>query len=64
MLYHWGGYIVTPGYTDDVTYASGGNPYGPSVTVGSDHADPTKDDLAHARYMGKRLAETAAKLVD
>ncbi|MAQ13969.1 MAG: NAD(P)H dehydrogenase [Sandaracinus sp.] len=62
MFYHWGGYIVTPGYTDPLTFASGGNPYGPSVTVGSDGDDPTEADLTHAKYLGKRVTETAAKL--
>lgn len=62
MIYHWGGYIVTPGYTDDSVSASGGNPYGPSVTVGQDLDDPTEQNLAHAKYLGKRVTETAAKL--
>jgi len=62
-LYHWGGYIVTPGYTDPLVFASGGNPYGPSVTVGQNGDDPTDADFAHAKYLGKRVTETAAKLV-
>jgi NAD(P)H dehydrogenase (quinone) len=32
-MYHWGAIVVTPGYTDPVLYAAGGNPYGTSVTV-------------------------------
>lgn len=62
MLYHWGGYIVTPGYTDSSVFEAGGNPYGPSVTVGQDGNGMTDADLAHAKYLGKRVAETAAKL--
>lgn len=61
-LYHWGAVIVTPGYTDPLVYASGGNPYGPSVTVGTKNTPPTDADLAHARYLGKRVTETAKKL--
>ncbi len=61
-IHHFGGLIATPGYTDKVTYASGGNPYGPSVTVGQDGKPPTDADLAHARYLGKRIAELATKL--
>jgi len=61
-LYHWGGYIVTPGYTDPLVFESGGNPYGPSVTVGQNGDGPTDADIAHAKYLGKRVAETAAKL--
>ncbi len=59
-IYHFGGYIVTPGYTDPVVYASGGNPYGVSVTAGG--GGPTDADLAHARYLGKRVSEVAQKL--
>ena len=61
-FYHFGGYIVTPGYTDPLTFESGGNPYGPSVTTGSDGAGPTEADIAHLRYLGRRVAEVAAKV--
>lgn len=50
-IYHFGGYIVTPGYTDLAVSAAGGNPHGVSVTAG-----------AHARYLGKRVAEVAQEL--
>ena len=59
-IYHFGGYIVTPGYTDPLVFAAGGNPYGVSVTAGG--GGPTEADLAHARYLGKRVAEVADKL--
>lgn len=59
-IYHFGGYIVTPGYTDPLVYASGGNPYGVSVTAGG--GGPSEADLAHARYLGKRVAEVADRL--
>jgi NAD(P)H dehydrogenase (quinone) len=59
-IYHFGGYIVTPGYTDPLVFAAGGNPYGVSVTAGP--GGPTEADLAHARYLGKRVAEVADKL--
>jgi NAD(P)H dehydrogenase (quinone) len=61
-LYHFGGIIVTPGYTDPLVMAAGGNPYGPSVTTGMKGDPPTPADLAHASYLGKRVAEMAAKL--
>ncbi len=32
-LYHWGMIVVAPGYTNEITYAAGGNPYGTSVSV-------------------------------
>jgi NAD(P)H dehydrogenase (quinone) len=58
-FYHFGGVIVSPGYTDPVTFASGGNPYGPSVTA---NAPPTDHDIAHARYLGKRIADISRKI--
>jgi NAD(P)H dehydrogenase (quinone) len=60
-LYHFGGYIVTPGYTDPLVFASGGNPYGPSVTTGGD-GGVTEADAAHGAYLGKRVTEVADKL--
>jgi len=58
-FYHFGGLIVTPGYTDPLVFKSGGNPYGPSVTA---TGAPTEADLAHARYLGKRVTEMAKKI--
>lgn len=58
-FYHFGGVIVTPGYTDPIAFKTGGNPYGPSVTA---NAPATEDDLAHAKYLGKRVAEMAQKI--
>lgn len=62
IVYHFGGYVVTPGYTDPLVFASGGNPYGPSVTTGQEGNGPTEADLAHGAYLGKRVAEVAAKV--
>lgn len=59
-FYHFSGIIVTSGYADPITMKSGGNPYGPSVTVGT--GGPTDADLEHARFLGRRVAEMAAKL--
>jgi NAD(P)H dehydrogenase (quinone) len=61
-IYHFGGVIVTPGYTDPLVFASGGNPYGVSVTTGQQGAGPTEQDLAHARYLGQRVTEMARKV--
>ena len=61
-IYHFGGYIVTPGYTDPLVFGAGGNPYGVSVTTGMQGNGPTDADLAHARYLGKRVTEVAKKL--
>lgn len=61
-IYHFGGLIVTPGYTDGSVFANGGNPYGVSMSVPMNSPGPSAQTLAHARYMGKRVSEIAAKL--
>lgn len=61
-IYHFGGLIATPGYTDPLVFASGGNPYGVSVTTGPNGDGPTGADLAHAEYLGKRVTELAKKV--
>jgi len=61
-IHHFGGIIATPGYTDASVFAAGGNPYGASVTTGPEGRAPNEAELAHARYLGKRVAELAAKL--
>jgi len=61
-IYHFGGIIASPGYTDKSVFASGGNPYGVSFGAGPEGKLPDGATLAHARYMGKRVTELAAKL--
>jgi NAD(P)H dehydrogenase (quinone) len=61
-IYHFGGIIATPGYTDPVVFPSGGNPYGVSVTTGPNNDGPTAANLAHAEYLGKRVTLLADKL--
>lgn len=60
-IYHFGGYIVTPGYTDSSVNEAGGNPYGVSATASGDELDPKI--IAHAKYMGHRVTSVARKLV-
>src|SRR5665213_1632040 len=51
-MMHWGAIIVAPGYTDPVTYAAGGNPYGTSITAGQ---GPISDEAKAAiRFQAKR----------
>lgn len=57
---HWGAILVPPGYTDPVIYASGGNPYGASVTATGGPLSDT--DLASIRHQARRVVEFAAKL--
>lgn len=61
-IYHFGGFLVTPGYTDPAVFGAGGNPYGVSVTTGQEGNGPSEADVAHAHVLGKRVAEIAAKL--
>ncbi len=56
---HWGAILVPPGYTDPAIFASGGNPYGASVTqTGTVGAE----DEATIRHQARRLVQVAAKL--
>ena len=49
--------------TELLTTQSGGTPYGPSHTAGIDNKLPLTDEEKHlCRALGKRLAETVAKL--
>ncbi|MFO7562171.1 MAG: NAD(P)H:quinone oxidoreductase [Enhygromyxa sp.] len=59
-FYHFSGIIVPSGYADSIVMKTGGNPYGPSVTAGA--GGPSAEDLEHARFLGRRVAELAAKL--
>lgn len=57
---HWGAILVPPGYTDPAVFAAGGNPYGTSVTAGT---EPLSEEAKAAiRHQARRLVETAAKL--
>jgi len=62
VFYHWGSVIVPLGYTDDIVYAAGGNPYGTSWPAGFPSAMPDEVTLACARYQGSRLARFAGVL--
>jgi NAD(P)H dehydrogenase (quinone) len=62
VFYHWGSVIVPLGYTDDIVYAAGGNPYGTSWPAGFPSAMPDEVTLDCARYQGTRLARFAAVL--
>jgi len=56
---HWGAIIVAPGFTSNVIYASGGNPYGYSAVAGK-FDDAGKASVAH---QATRLVEYTRKLV-
>lgn len=62
MVMHFGGIIVTPGYTDPLKFVDG-NPYGVGKVTGpqnqNDMDQATADALEH---MAKRVVEIADKL--
>lgn len=66
-MYHFGGLVVAPGYTDPVKYADG-NPYGVSHVTGGSHDEPSGqaqyDALDHLAervvMMARRLRAGAA----
>ncbi|MGV2788029.1 NAD(P)H:quinone oxidoreductase, type IV, partial [Clostridium perfringens] len=57
-MYLWGAIVAAPGYTDPVTFAAGGNPYGTSVTVDQDGKmkEDVKDAVIH---QAKRTVQVA-----
>jgi NAD(P)H dehydrogenase (quinone) len=57
-MYHWGAIVAAPGYTDPVTFASGGNPYGTSVTV-DQNGKMVEDVQAAVKHQAKRTVTVA-----
>jgi NAD(P)H dehydrogenase (quinone) len=60
-MYHFGGFIVGPGYTDPIKFQEG-NPYGASHVSANGANPPSETDLASASYSGRRVAEVTAQL--
>jgi NAD(P)H dehydrogenase (quinone) len=59
VFYHWGGFIVPPGYTDPIQFQTG-NPYGTSHTVTAGRPDDIA--LEAARYQARRAVSVAQAL--
>ncbi|WP_212963831.1 NAD(P)H:quinone oxidoreductase type IV [Siminovitchia fordii] len=57
-MMHWGAIIATPGYTDQVLFGAGGNPYGTSVTVGQD-GKMIEDVEGAVKHQAKRTVTVA-----
>lgn len=56
---HWGAIIAAPGYSDKITFTSGGNPYGMSTTV--DQSGKIQDDIEEGvKYQARRTVEIAS----
>jgi len=61
-IYHFGGLVVAPGYTDPLKFADG-NPYGVShVTGGNNDAPLTETENAALDHLAQRLVRVADKL--
>jgi NAD(P)H dehydrogenase (quinone) len=60
-FYHWGAIVAAPGYTDQVVFSAGGNPYGASAT--GTNEGPNEQELAAARHLGKRVATVTSWLL-
>ncbi|MDX8291635.1 NAD(P)H:quinone oxidoreductase [Metabacillus indicus] len=57
-MYHWGAIVAAPGYTDQVLFEAGGNPYGTSVTADQD--GNLKENVEPAvKYQAKRTMMVA-----
>ncbi|MBG0816304.1 NAD(P)H:quinone oxidoreductase [Planomonospora sp. ID82291] len=61
-IYHFGGLVVAPGYTDPSKFADG-NPYGVSHVTGGTNSDPLTD-VQHAAldHMARRVVTIAGRL--
>lgn len=57
-MYHWGAIVTTPGYTDQVLFAAGGNPYGTSVTV-DQNGKMIEDVQGAVKHQAKRTVTVA-----
>jgi NAD(P)H dehydrogenase (quinone) len=60
-VHHFGGIVVSPGYTDPLKFADG-NPYGASHFSANGANPPDEEDLAAVSYSAKRAVEIAGQL--
>ena len=61
-IYHFGGVVVAPGYTDPLKFADG-NPYGASHVTGGTNSDPLGEAQLNALdHLAERLIRVATKL--
>lgn len=62
-LHHFGGILVSPGYTDPVKFADG-NPYGVSHATGPDNDAPLGDAEQDAlEHLAERVVEVTSQLL-
>jgi len=60
-MMHWGAIIAAPGYADPSMFASGGNPYGVSVTVDGE-GKMVEDVEAAVKFQAQRTVDIASKV--
>ncbi|MCI4061514.1 NAD(P)H:quinone oxidoreductase [Micromonospora sp. R77] len=60
-FYHWGGVVVTPGYTEPSQFTSG-NPYGASHTSNNGETAPDDVALTASRLTAKRAVQIGTAL--
>jgi NAD(P)H dehydrogenase (quinone) len=66
-MHHWGAVVITPGYTNEILFEVGGNPYGTSVTAGQAFPEKIEQAVTHqikrtiefARWIKRGLLEKA-----
>jgi NAD(P)H dehydrogenase (quinone) len=62
VIYHWGGIIVPPGYTDGIKFVEG-NPYGVSHTTGPNNDAPlTEAEETALDHLATRAVTIAGRL--
>ncbi|SCG44456.1 NAD(P)H:quinone oxidoreductase [Micromonospora coxensis] len=61
IFYHWGGVVVTPGYTDPSQFVAG-NPYGASHTSNNGEIAPDQKALGATALTAKRAVQMGAAL--
>ena len=62
VIYHWGGILVPPGYTDPLKFADG-NPYGVSHVTGGNNDAPLTDEVEAALdHLTTRAVTIAGRL--
>ncbi|RLQ01910.1 NAD(P)H-dependent oxidoreductase, partial [Micromonospora sp. CV4] len=59
VFYHWGGIVVTPGYTDTSQFIAG-NPYGASHTSNNGEIAPDDVALTAAALTARRAVQIGA----
>lgn len=59
-IHHFGGIVVSPGYTDPIQFAAG-NPYGASHISNNGTVPPGETDLAAATYLATRAVKVATE---